>query len=285
MQMRASRAAFIAGIVGASVSLPVLAQQPEVERGRYLVAIGICENCHTPRDAEGKPVAGMRLAGGTPSRSGGTSSNITNDAETGLGKWTDQQIIDSMRNGKRPDGSLIGAPMPIPFYKAMSDSDAKAIVAYLRTVTPVRNKIEQKKLDPKYDPDVTAVPDVTRADKIAYGEYLATVIAHCMPCHSPRPGGKIDPARAGAGGNRYAVPGSGGGTVVSSNLTPGNADGIAKWTDAQLKTAITTGIRPNGSAIAAAMETAGYKEMSSDDLDAIVAYLRTLKPAATPAPQ
>lgn len=256
--------------------------QSLVERGRYLVAIGICESCHTPRDKEGLPVPGMSLAGGTPSRTGGTSSNITPDPDTGIGRWSDQQIIDAMRNGKRPDGSMVGPPMPIPFYKSMSDSDARAIVAYLRTVPPVRNPVARKALDPKYGPDVGTVADVATSDKLAYGEYLATVVAHCMPCHSPRVGGRIEPARAGAGGNRYGVPGTGG-TVVSPNLTPANADGIASWTDAQIKTAITTGVRPNGSRIAGAMETSGYRSMTAGDLDAIVAFLRTLKPAATPA--
>ena len=63
--------------------------------------------------------------------------NITQDKVTGIGSWTDAQIIAAIREGRRPDGSIIGPPMPIGLYRGLSDTDVNAIVAYLRTVKPV----------------------------------------------------------------------------------------------------------------------------------------------------
>ncbi|MDA1325409.1 MAG: c-type cytochrome [Proteobacteria bacterium] len=116
----------------------------QLERGAYLVnGIAGCGNCHTAR---GGPMKGVELAGGFPF--GGDkapfksyAANITPDRETGIGKWTDAQLVTAIREGKRPDGSVIGPPMAIDFYKYMSDKDAKAIVAYLRSVKPVTNKV------------------------------------------------------------------------------------------------------------------------------------------------
>ena len=88
--------------------------------------------------------------------------NITPDKETGIGNWTDAQIIASIREGKRPDGTIIGPPMPIGLYPGMSDDDANAIVAYLRQVKPIRNKIPPSvyriPLPPAYGPPWSAFP-------------------------------------------------------------------------------------------------------------------------------
>src|SRR5215510_12198324 len=128
-------------IAGASAQSPVApsaasAQSP-LARGTYLMnGIVACGNCHTPQTPQG-PVAGKELAGGTPFREGfgvAYAPNITPDAETGIGKWTDEQIIAAIREGKRPDGTIIGPPMPIVLYRGISDDDARAIVAYLRKV-------------------------------------------------------------------------------------------------------------------------------------------------------
>lgn len=256
----------------------------QVDRGRYLVtSIVACGNCHTQKGPDGKPT-GPELAGGSPIVSpvfNAVPSNITPDPETGIGKWTDAQIIDAIRNGRRPDGTLIGPPMAIEFYRDISDTDVKAIVAYLRQIKPVSNKtgksVYKIPLPASYGPTVTSVPDTPRTDKVAYGHYLATALGHCMDCHTPMVRGRNDMSRVGAGGNKYGAPG--GGVITSSNLTPANAAGVAKWTDAQVKTAITKGVRPDGGAIVPMMAFAWYKDISTDDQDALVAYIRSLKPA------
>ncbi len=258
-----------------------------VERGRYLVhGIVACGNCHTPKDSDGKEIADRELAGGSVINAPifrAVAPNITPDAETGIGKWTDDQIIDAIRNGKRPDGTIIGPPMAIEYYRNMSDSDVRAIVAYLRTVKPVKHQTEKStykiKLPAQYGPWVASVPDVPRTNKLAYGQYLATALGHCMYCHTPVVNGRSDMSRLGAGGREFET--ASGGRIASANLTPANDDGIAHWTDVEVKDAIALGVRP-GRPLVPVMAFDWYRNMSSDDLDALVGYLRTLKPAVPP---
>ena len=115
-----------------------------MERGRYLVEVlGACGNCHTPKGPQGD-VPGKHLAGGfqlTDDLGTWITPNITPDPETGIGRWTDAEIIRAIREGKRPDGRTLGPPMPYNLYRRLADSDVKAMVAYLRTVTPVRQVV------------------------------------------------------------------------------------------------------------------------------------------------
>jgi cytochrome c553 len=73
--------------------------------------------------------------------------NITPAIETGIGEWTNQQIVEALRNGKRPDGKILGPPMPIPMYRSLSDDDATAIAAYLLTLKPVKHAVALAPLD------------------------------------------------------------------------------------------------------------------------------------------
>ncbi|MSP02133.1 MAG: c-type cytochrome [Acetobacteraceae bacterium] len=170
--------------------------------------------------------------------------------------------------------------MAIEFYRKMSDNDVNAIVAYLRSVKPIRNQVEKSTykipLPEAYGPPVTKVPDPPRGNKVMYGRYLAD-IGHCMECHTPMAKGQLDMTRVGAGGRELpAIPG---GVVVTPNLTPANPDGISHWTNAQVKDSITKGVRPDGRALVRLMAFDWYKNIEGRDLDALVAYLRTLKAA------
>ena len=116
-----------------------------LERGTYLMqSIAACGNCHTTQDQNG-PIPGMELAGmadffEVPEFTIHTP-NITPDKETGTGSWTDDQIITAIREGRRPDGAMIGPIMPIGLYRDISDIDTKAVVAYLKSVPPVRHEV------------------------------------------------------------------------------------------------------------------------------------------------
>lgn len=261
---------------------PAASAESRVERGRYLVqSIVACGNCHTPQGPQG-PIAGKTLAGGLVVEDGppytAISANITPDRATGIGRWTDAQIAKAIREGRRPDGSLIGPPMPIDLYRDISDADVAAIVAYLRTVKPVRNKVAKSTyripLPPNYGPPVGKVPDVPRSDKVAYGRYLAGPLGHCIVCHSgPKDNGEPDiENKLGTGGMVFPGPW---GQSVAANITP---TGLAKYTDAQIKTIVTTGVRPDGSRLKPPMGVPYYARMSPADLDALVAWLRTLPP-------
>lgn len=275
--VRRSAVALLAG--GAfAIATQAIAETP-LERGTYLMrSIVACGNCHTPQGPKG-PIPGMELAGGLKIEEKGFTvytSNITPDPETGIGKWTDAQIITAIREGKRPNGTIIGPPMPIGLYRSMSDNDVRGIVAYLRTVKPVKNTPPKSQykipLPPSYGPPVQNVPDVPRSDKVAYGAYLAGPAGHCVECHSPMgPKGHPDMEnQLGAGGFEFFGPW---GVSVSPNITPA---GIGHYSDSELKKVITTGIRPNGSRLKPPMGVAYYANMTDGDLDALIAYLRTL---------
>ena len=119
--------------------------------------------------------------------------NITPDPETGIGKWTEAEIVVALRDGKRPDGSIIGPPMPTPVYRQMSDHDAAAIAAYLRSLKTVKNSLTRSQyknpLPPSYGPPISHVEEPEPTAKAAYGSYLVG-IGHCVLCHTPPGDGK-----------------------------------------------------------------------------------------------
>lgn len=267
-------AGVLAGIATASAQTPL-------ERGKYLMnSIVACGNCHTPQTPQG-PVPGKELAGGTRFEEGfgvAYAPNITSDPETGIGKWSDGDIIKAIREGKRPDGTTIGPPMPIVLYRGMSDADVQAVVAYMRATPPVVNKVAKSEykipLPPAYGPPITGVSAPPSTDKVAYGAYLAGPLGHCIECHSaPGANGAPDFANAlGAGGMHFHGPW---GVAIARNITPTN---LKDWSDGDIKKAITTGVRPDGERLKPPMAYGYYKNIAADDLDAMVAYLRGLKP-------
>ncbi len=285
--MRGFLSTFLFAAISLAGVMPSFSAETPLERGTYLVrTVVACGNCHTPKDADGKAIANQELAGGNPIDSPvfhAMPANITPDKETGIGNWADDQIVNAIRNGLRPDGTIIGPPMAIPFYRDMSDTDVKAIVAYLRSVKPVSNKIEKSTykipLPPNYGPPVVHVADVPRENHVAYGKYLATGLGHCMDCHTPQVRGQADMARIGAGGNPFGAPT--GGVIFSANLTPGNPTGVAGWTNQQVKDAITLGKRPDRPLVRL-MAFDWYKGMSNADLNDLIVFMRSLKPVKTP---
>ncbi len=260
--------------------------QTAVERGKYLTEVlGTCGNCHTPKGPGAVDLPGKHLAGGRRFEApyGLTfGRNLTPDKETGLGNWTDGDIVRAIREGKGKDGKTLGPPMSFYLYRNISDNDIAAIVAYLRTVPPVRNEVpaSQYKIPPPpaYGPPVSAVPDPPKNDPIKYGEYLSGPISHCAHCHTPPgPGGRPDMTKFFAGGFPFT---EADGTVYSSNLTPDGDSGIGKWTDEQLARAIY-GVRPDGRALRFPMPWPYYAgKIQDEDMRAIIAYLRSLKPIA-----
>jgi mono/diheme cytochrome c family protein len=168
----------------------------------------------------------------------------------------------------------------------LSDGDAAAIAAYLKTVKPVRNKVGEAHykvpLPPSYGAPILHVPEPPRDDKVAYGGYLAAPAGHCVLCHTPPGGGKpFDMSLAYLGGRELPDFDHPGGITISRNITAGSKHGIGDWTDAQIKRAITQGVREDGTRLARTMPFEWYKRMAPADLDAIVAFLRTLKPPGT----
>ncbi len=273
----------LAALTGTAAAQP--APDPALlERGRYLVeVVGFCGACHTTRGAQGQLLLGMELAGGRIFVERGlraVTPNITQDRETGIGRWTDAQIAASIRNGRRPDGSLIGPPMPVESYRGISDRDLAAMVFYLRTVPPVRNAVTERSAYPfaltPHGPAVVSVPEPPADDPVRRGEYMAVSIAHCMDCHSAQLSeGRRDPTRPGATGLVLEGPW---GVVVARNISPHPALGIGRWSDAAIIGAITRGVSDDGRRLAAPMggRAPVWSQIAPGDLRDIVAYLRSL---------
>ena len=277
----------MAATLGVSASA---AAQSTVERGRYLVeSIMGCGNCHTPQGPNG-PLPGKTLAGGLEFEHPGFfkaySTNITPDPETGIGKWTDAQIKIAIREGRRPDGTLIRPPMPFELYRRLADADLDAIVAYLRTVPAVKNIAPKSTyaiaLPPSYGPAIDKpIEAPPRTDKLAYGAYLAGPLGHCVECHTPMgPDGRFQyAALLGVGGAQFNGPW---GLSVAKNITPDSDQGLGKWSDAEIERAIRKGIDRQGNPLKPPMAFAYYDKISAEDMAALIAYLRSLPPRKTP---
>ena len=257
------------------------AQSDLVKRGDYLVnGIMTCGNCHSPKGPQGD-IPGKEFSGGLswdepPFKV--TAPNITPDKDTGIGKWSDAVIKKVLRTGEMPNGVHVAMVMPTGFYHIMTEHDLNAVVAYLRTLKPINNKVA----DPIYKmPQVEHVlPGASRpfsesmmSDKVKKGFYLAT-IAHCMECHTPMDKGVRQwDTRLGAGGFDFPGPW---GVSTSRNITSSKTKGLGAWSDDEIKRAITKGIAKDGSRLKPPMGFHYYASVTDDDLDAVVAYLRTV---------
>jgi len=272
------------GVVASVVLASGAAAQSSVERGSYLMnTIMTCANCHSPK---GPPAAtaGKDYSGGLswdepPFKV--TAPNITTDKETGIGSWTDTQIKTMLLTGKNPSGVQEAEVMPTKFYPILTSGDLDSIVGYLRTLKPVKNKVP----DPIYKIALphhiypSAEKSYAQADlndKLKRGFYLAT-IGHCMECHTPfgASGGQDFKDSLGKGGREFPGPW---GVSKSRNITSHKTAGVGDWTDAEIKTAITQGKRKDGTPLKGPMGYQYYAKMTDADLDAVIAYLRTVPP-------
>ena len=251
-----------------------------VARGKYLVdTVMTCHNCHTPRGPNG-PMMDKALSGGMRFDEPPfdvTAANITSDRETGIGSWSVDDTKRFLITGVRPNGVPVANVMPTGFYKILTEDDLSAIAAYLHTVPPVSNKVPtpiyKMNLPPPVVPD--AQKPFTKADlgdPVKRGFYLVT-IAHCMECHSPLGPKGRDFTKMGGGGFEFKGPF---GVSVSRNITSSKTKGLGAWTDAEIKRAITQGVSRDGSKLKPPMGFVFYAKMKPEDLDDIVAYLRTV---------
>jgi mono/diheme cytochrome c family protein len=127
-------------------SMTARADDAAVARGKYLVNLGGCQDCHTPGHFLGKPDMARALGGSEvgfeiPGLGTFHGPNLTPDKETGLGGWTDAQIVTALQTGVRPDGRMLAPIMPWRAFAGLTKDDASAIVAYLRSIPPVKNKV------------------------------------------------------------------------------------------------------------------------------------------------
>jgi mono/diheme cytochrome c family protein len=274
---------FAFGILLVVAAVGSASAQTPLERGNYLVnGVLTCGNCHTPRGPGGAFAMDKQLSGGPQEWDTPTykvrGANITPDRETGIGSWTEAQVKKALLDGVRPDGTQLAPIMPYGYYKVFAAGDLDAVVAYLRSVAPVSNKVQAPVYKAALHIDVPpgGEKQMTAADlsdPVKRGFYQVT-IGHCMECHTPRVNGKSDLANAlGKGGEEFKGPW---GVSVSRNITSHREKGIGAWSDAEIKRAIIQGVRKDGSPLKPPMGYPLYARMSDADLSDVVAYLRTV---------
>lgn len=257
-------------------------------RGEYLAKLMGCPACHSTDAA--RPYAGGlegREAEG-PWRAG----NLTPHAATGIGSWTDAQIVAAIREGVRPDGRALHPIMPYAYYRRLTDEDARAVVAFLRSLRPIEHAVPPLlPPPPPQAPQATAAPAPTSSGATDRGEYLAALM-HCASCHAtPGPDGRPDPARPLAGGKAMRPFGAGlvslgTGVLIAGNLTPDRETGLGAWTAEDLGRAVKLLVRPDGTVIRGPMQlyAAGWSAIDDRDLAALAAFLKRLPPVRNPLP-
>lgn len=259
----------------------------DADRGKYLVeALMACDNCHTPRAQDGYDLS-RRFAGGSQVFSDKSysvrGSNISADKETGVGAWTDAELRAAITEG-RAHGGRLAPVMPSESYRALTPSDLESVIAFLRSAPPVKSDRPAQERRGALEPR-PAIPDAESpfagealADPRRRGLYVAS-LARCMGCHSGEVDGLPDlKNHLGQGGKLFRTPA---GVAVASNITSDATNGVGAWSDDELKRAVTQGIGRDGKALAPTMANlsrAHFSKMSGEDLDALVAWLRTVPP-------
>jgi hypothetical protein len=256
-------------------------QTPErVARGRYL-AVGLlgCEMCHSKKDwsQHGAPtIEGTQFAGQMMNIEGfpgaANAPNITPDRETGGGTWTDDEFARAIREGIGHDERTIFPMMPYSEYKNLSDEDVASVAVYLRSLPPVKNPVPPTKVNFPVNLLVRSAPEpVTEAvhvpnfnDRLATGKYLVSIGCGCH-----RAAESID----FGGGETLKGPW---GEATSANITA-DASGIGYFDEATFISVLRTGY-VGARKLNSIMPFGQFKNLTDDDLKAIFAYLRTVKP-------
>jgi mono/diheme cytochrome c family protein len=276
-----------------SVPEAILGNTALTTRGEYIVRnVAVCGECHAadPRhDVDGPLSGGMEFRNwriGTA-----RAANLTPDAETGLGTWSDAEIVRALRNGQRKDGRLLAPVMPYEWFHEMSNDDAFAVARYLKSVPPVRHEVQQSPnfvfkvgrlflLRPKPSMSVSAPPRGATAD---YGGYLTQHVGLCAECHTPRSGLLAAPDRSRLFAGLTHPPSDF--PANPSNLTPDAATGIGQWSETDFLQTMRSGVNPKGASLHAVMPWRELRRMSDDDLRAMYRYLRTVQPIRNEVPR
>jgi len=255
--------------------------QGDAKRGEYLVTAAGCVGCHTEAKEGAVPYAGGRALK-TPF---GTfyGPNITPDQKAGIGRWTEADFMRALREGVRSDGANLFPAFPYPSFTKITDSDARDMWAYLRSLPPSALANREHDLwfvfgwrwlvtiwkwfffTPGVFQNISGVSEM-----INRGAYLVQALGHCGECHTPR--NFLGAPKT----SRFLGGGEGPDGKKVPNLTPAR---LKKSSDADLKYLLTTGTYADGDVPAESMGeviTNTTSKLTAPDLDAIIAYLRSV---------
>lgn len=253
-------------------------------KGQYIFALAGGCACHTvPKETENAGGRAFPIPFGTV-----YSTNITQDKETGLGSWTDQQIHDALVKGIRSDGSRILPVMPYEAYSGMAREDLTALIAYLRTLKPVKKATPPLKSWAPFNRSLGAPlwlkvfgrfsdpPAQAPKSGIERGRYLVEHVSLCSDCHTPRNFiGVPNRSLYLAGANKKIGPL---GQEVP-NITPDKETGIGEWKREEIAAVLLTGTKPdldNIQGLMAEVIEHGFKNMTKEDALAIADYLKSV---------
>lgn len=258
-----------------------------IARGRHLVySMAHCADCHSTGNVDSILATGneVSLSGGKEFRLPFGSiytKNITSDKETGIGGLSDAEIARALYYGVHPDGTTVYDFMP---FHNLSKKDMTAIISYIRTQVPVRNKVPAHELNimgkvvnaflvKPVGPDREIPEDVKPDTTVAYGKYLVTSVANCSGCHTKRsPTGAVTGAFL-AGGN--PISNGSGPALTPPNLTTDSSSRIFSWSYETFKNRMRIGkLIPYSE-----MPWNSFKHMTDDELKAIYKFLKSVKPA------
>jgi len=251
----------------------------EVEHGRYLTIVADCGSCHT------LPGSGHELAGGRPIETPfGTllAPNITPDAETGIGAWTDDEFVNALTKGTGRNGIQLYPAMPYTYYTRLTRDDALAIRAYLNTIPAVHNTVKSNQLPFPFNMRWTMAiwnelffraqtfaPDPHKSAQWNRGAYLAEGPAHCGMCHTPK-------NFLGADNNSKRLQGYNLQGWFAPNITDDSRRGLGSWSVDDIATYLETGHNKIATTTGLMSETLSLStsRMRDDDLKAIAVYLK-----------
>ena len=263
-------------------------------RGEYLAHhVALCMDCHSIRDT-GKfslPVVPGTEGGGSgfPFGKGeGIPGEVTppNITPFALKDWSDEELVRAITRGVNKKGDTLFPVMPYHHYSKMTKSDILSIVAYIRSLKPIERTTAPRNLEipmsmlgplPDGNLDNNTMPD--GSDKVKYGEYLVNA-AVCSECHTPMGPQGPDFSKLFAGGFVFQTPMF---KVAVANITPDSATGIGAWTEESFikkfrSNASSEMVNRYPGKMNSIMPWTMYGTMKEDDLKAIYAYLRTVKP-------
>jgi mono/diheme cytochrome c family protein len=282
------------------------ASSSRIDRGRYLAnGVARCFWCHTAlNDADPATPRPERFGSGDilDPKVPIVAGNLTPDATTGLGRWTDAEIVRAIRDGRGRDGHALRGEHPSTYYSVMTDEDAASIVAYLRSLAPVRRSLPRsaaaKRSSDTVQPPTPPATEAALRTPLDRGRYLVQ-LGECMGCHTTTTAsGQPFRGMEFGGGRRFYVDKGIGNEVAhdraftdaarrsdpagaryfaSANITS-DPSGIAFYTADIFRQAIRTGrvggVRP----LSAAMPWVFFRTMSDEDLDAVFAFLASVPP-------
>ena len=282
--------------IAAAPVLKVEMTPERIARGQYLANhVAVCIDCHSTRDwtrFSGPPTPGTFGKGGDvfDQKYGFPgvyyAKNITPE---GISRYTDGELFRTITTGVSKEGQAMFPVMPFHYYGQMDQEDVKSIIAYIRTLPSIKNQVPESKSDFPMNFIINTIPHEAsftklppKTDVVNYGKYLANA-ASCIECHTKYEKGSLVAGTEFGGGREFPFPD--GSIVRSANISPNEENGIGGWDEDTFvglfkayadSTAMSVKLNPGD--FNSIMPWTMYGTMHEEDLKAIFAYLKTVKP-------